>query len=96
MKKELINAGFTIHEAICIEWQYKFAGGFQENLLLLIRRADSGNKLKLSRGFHDEVLAMRLFQEEPGWWQEVEARYLNYINPSNGQNKLDNEIRVRY
>ena len=83
MKQTLIDAGFTLHEAIMIEWQYRYAGGFQKQLIELIAMADDKNRIKLAGGFPADVAAFIAFSEVQGWWTDVEERYLEYLKANN-------------
>jgi hypothetical protein len=46
-------------------------GGFKTALFEAIFRADSRNKIKLSLGFPEEVLAVQKFQNEAGYWENL-------------------------
>ncbi len=78
IKEILLDNNFTIHEAIIIEWQYGYAGGFQTQLIQLIAKADVNNKIKLHKGFPDEVDAFTLFAETRVWWTKVEEKFIKF------------------
>ena len=76
MKQTLLDAGFSVYEAIIIEWQFEYSGGFQTKLMQLIAIADMENRDRLVSEFPNEVLAFAMFSEESGWWQDVEERFI--------------------
>jgi hypothetical protein len=50
------------------------SGSFKSNLFQTIFSADMGNQLKLSLGFPYEVEIVRRYQNEDGYWQELQKR----------------------
>ena len=66
--------GLTNQEWRVYEWQYGLCGDFRKGLWQAIIRADDHNLNLLALGFPDEVNGYRKYAEEPGWWQEVEAK----------------------
>jgi hypothetical protein len=50
------------------------SGSFKANLFQTIFSADMGNQLKLSLGFPYEVEIVRRYQNEDGYWQELQKR----------------------
>ena len=50
------------------------SGSFKSNLFQTIFSADMENKLKLSLGFPNEVEIVRRYQNEDGYWQELQKR----------------------
>lgn len=50
------------------------SGSFKSNLFQTIFSADMENQLKLSLGFPNEVEIVRRYQNEDGYWQELQKR----------------------
>ena len=50
------------------------SGSFMTNLFKTIMSADMGNQVKLSLGFPNEVEAVRRYQNEDGYWQELQKK----------------------
>jgi hypothetical protein len=50
------------------------SGSFMTNLFKTIMSADMGNQIKLSLGFPDEVEVVRRYQNEDGYWQELQKK----------------------
>jgi hypothetical protein len=50
------------------------SGSFMTNLFKTIMSADMGNQIKLSLGFPNEVEVVRRYQNEDGYWQELQKR----------------------
>jgi hypothetical protein len=44
------------------------------NLFKTIMSADMGNQIKLSLGFPNEVEVVRRYQNEDGYWQELQKK----------------------
>jgi hypothetical protein len=50
------------------------SGSFMTNLFKTIMSADMGNQIKLSLGFPNEVEVVRRYQNEDGYWQELQKK----------------------
>jgi hypothetical protein len=50
------------------------SGSFMTNLFKTIMSADIGNQVKLSLGFPNEVEVVRRYQNEDGYWQELQKK----------------------
>ena len=50
------------------------SGSFMTNLFKTIMSADIGNQVKLSLGFPNEVEVFRRYQNEDGYWQELQKK----------------------
>ena len=50
------------------------SGSFMTNLFKTIMNADIGNQVKLSLGFPNEVEVVRRYQNEDGYWQELQKK----------------------
>ena len=50
------------------------SGSFTTNLFKTIMGADMGNQVKLSLGFPSEVEVVRRYQNEDGYWQELQKK----------------------
>ncbi len=50
------------------------SGSFMTNLFKTIMSADMGNQVKLSLGFPNEVEVVRRYQNEDGYWQELQKK----------------------
>lgn len=50
------------------------SGSFMTNLFQTIFSADMGNREKLSLGFPNEVKVVHKYQNEDGYWQELQKR----------------------
>lgn len=50
------------------------SGSFKSNLFQTILSADMENQIKLSLGFPNEVEIVRRYQNENGYWQELEKK----------------------
>lgn len=50
------------------------SGSFKTNLFQTIFSADMENQTKLSLGFPNEVEVVRRYQNEEGYWQELQKR----------------------
>lgn len=50
------------------------SGSFKTNLFKTIMSADNTNQKKLSLGFPDEVEVVRRYQQEDGYWQELQKK----------------------
>jgi hypothetical protein len=50
------------------------SGSFRANLFQTIFSADMENREKLSLGFPNEVEVVRRYQNEEGYWQELQKR----------------------
>ena len=50
------------------------SGSFMTNLFKTIMIADIGNQVKLSLGFPNEVEVVRRYQNEDGYWQELQKK----------------------
>ena len=50
------------------------SGSFKSNLFQTIFSADMENQLKLSLGFPHEVEIVSRYQNEEGYWQELQKR----------------------
>lgn len=50
--------GFLPRECKIVQWQWKMVSDFERELYQVICRADEGNRVRLSLGFPDEVLAI--------------------------------------
>ena len=50
------------------------SGSFTTNLFKTIMCADMGNQVKLSLGFPSEVEVVRRYQNEDGYWQELQKK----------------------
>lgn len=55
------------------------SGSFSTALFEAIFRADIFNQEKLRKGFNDEVEAVWRYQNEPGYWEDLEKRIKNRI-----------------
>lgn len=58
-----------------VEFQKGMSGSFFTSLFRAIMKADHKNKALLARGFHEEVIAVTRFQEEDGYWEDIQSRY---------------------
>jgi hypothetical protein len=70
----MAHKDLTKGERFIWDWQHDRSGSFMALLGSAIAKADVGNRHKLSLGFPDEVEAMNRFQNEEGWWTEVEKK----------------------
>jgi hypothetical protein len=50
------------------------SGSFMTSLFKTIMSADMGNQVKLSLGFPNEVEVVRRYQNEDGYWQELQKK----------------------
>jgi len=50
------------------------SGSFMTNLFKTIMSADIQNQMKLSLGFPNEVEVVRRYQNEEGYWQELQKK----------------------
>ena len=50
------------------------SGSFMTNLFKTIMSADIVNQVKLSLGFPNEVEVVRRYQNEDGYWQELQKK----------------------
>jgi hypothetical protein len=50
------------------------SGSFMTNLFKTIMSADMGNQIKLSLGFPNEVKVVHRYQNEDGYWQELQKK----------------------
>lgn len=50
------------------------SGSFMTNLFKTIMSADISNQVKLSLGFPNEVEVVRRYQNEDGYWQELQKK----------------------
>ena len=60
--------GLSQGERRLVEWQFGLSGSFVTQLFMLIARADSGNRIRLSLAFPDEVIAYQRFAGEDAYW----------------------------
>jgi len=69
MKREL-----SVGEQFLIDWQYNIGslGSFKYNLTKTIVCADDENLERLSKGFPEEVEAIKRFRTESGYWSSVQ------------------------
>jgi len=58
-------------ERFAYEWQYGTLGGFNQQLALLIAKADVNNTDKLRQVFPDEVEGVYNYQNTEGYWENV-------------------------
>ena len=68
--------GFGAGEIAIIKWQYRLHGDFFMALFHAITKADDTNLRRIGEGFPDEVEAFKKYSQVTGWWQDVEARWL--------------------
>ena len=53
-------------------WATGRSGSFYTALFDMIGKADDVNKMKLAKGFPEEVAAFKRYQEEPGGWEAIQ------------------------
>lgn len=70
----MAHKDLTPGERFIWDWQTDRSGSFMSLLAQAIAKADIGNRYKLSLGFPEEVEAMSNFQNNIGWWEEVEEK----------------------
>jgi hypothetical protein len=56
------------------------SGSFSTNLFKAILSADFGNQYKLSFGFPDEVEVVKRYQNEGGYWEQLQSKFNNNEN----------------
>jgi hypothetical protein len=67
-------ANLTDGERELVHWQYNLQGSFMSALFAAIAHADTGNRIRLWKGFPEYVEAYVQFAEKPGYWPDVQRR----------------------
>lgn len=57
-----------------VRWHYGIQDDFRAALFAAIAHADTTNRIRLWRGFHEYVEAYVMFAERPGYWEDVQRR----------------------
>lgn len=60
-----------------IEFMFQISGGFYTDFFKCAMKADTFNKAKLAKGFPEEIEALKRYQNEIGYWDEIQEIYKN-------------------
>lgn len=69
----------TSGERHLFEWQRGMSGSFFTALFELFAKADNYNLSRLENAYPSEVAAFQRYRSEPGYWDDVQSRYMEWI-----------------
>jgi hypothetical protein len=73
-------SNLTTGEFNFCQFQLGQTGSFYTSLFKTILKSDENNRLKLMHGFPEEVAAVERFQNEMGYWQDLQHRFNRQFN----------------
>lgn len=66
-----------------IHFQQGVAGSFLESLFRCIFAADVFNQAKIAKGFPEFVEVVQRYQNEPGYWEDLQNRWELHVASQN-------------
>ena len=73
------------------EFKNGLSGSFYQNLFTTIFCADVSNRYRLAEGFPEEVEAVRRYNNETGYWQNLEKEFKEGFKNENKEKTTDQE-----